>query len=197
VPNGVDYPAYAAACDEPGDLKRIPHPRIGYTGVLKKQIDWDLLLHLSAQHREWSFVFVGPVASHAEIAGAIAELSSRGNVHFLGAKSVHDLAAYPQHFDVCIMPYQKNDYTNHIYPLKLHEYLAVGKPVVASGIDAVREFASVIAIADSTNDWIGALANAIESGGVGTPRERRRVAEVNSWDERIDRLEAWLEALPQ
>jgi len=187
VPNGVDYAAYAAACDEPDDLKRIPHPRIGYTGVLKKQIDWELLLHLSAQHREWSFVFVGPVASHTEIAGAIAELSGRGNVHFLGAKSVHDLAAYPQHFDVCIMPYQKNDYTNHIYPLKLHEYLAGGRPVVGTPIRSLLDFSGIVRLADTGDDWSRALTAALapEAMSAKNVEARRSIARQHDWNKLV------------
>jgi len=59
-PNGVDYDAYAKAVPEPADLSSIPHPRIGYTGWIKRQLDWPLLVRLTQAHPEWSFVFVGP-----------------------------------------------------------------------------------------------------------------------------------------
>src|SRR5262249_12846752 len=106
IGQGVDYHSYATTAPEPGDIASIPHSRIGYAGVLKKQINWSLLLHLTQQHPEWSFVFIGPRAPHCEVSRAIYELAGRRNVHFLGLKTVHDLVVYPQHFDICIMPYQ-------------------------------------------------------------------------------------------
>jgi UDP-galactopyranose mutase len=59
VPNGVDYEAFASLVPEPDDVAAIPRPRIGYSGWIKKALDWPLLLKLSRQHPEWSFVFVG------------------------------------------------------------------------------------------------------------------------------------------
>ena len=138
MPNGVDYAAYSRLAPDPDDLAPIPHPRIGYTGTIKRQLNWDLLLTLVARHPEWSFVFVGPVNPHPDIDVAIKEMARRPNVHFLGFKTVEKLSAYPQHFDTCIMPYLANDYTKYIYPLKLHEYLASGTPVVGTRIRSLR-----------------------------------------------------------
>ena len=53
VPEGVDYRDYANTVTEPTDLALVPRPRIGYTGILKKQLDWPLLLNLTQQHPEW------------------------------------------------------------------------------------------------------------------------------------------------
>jgi glycosyltransferase involved in cell wall biosynthesis len=162
VPNGVDYEAYARIQPEPADLAAVPHPRIGYTGILKSTLDWDLLAWLSARHSDWSFVFVGPVARNQEIAGRIDALAARPNVHLLGAKSAQSLAAYPQHFDVCIMPYRSNCHSvKYGYPLKLHEYLAGGRPVVGTRIRSVDEFADVVALPSGPEEWSAALAGAL------------------------------------
>ncbi len=88
-------------------------------------------------------------------------MSSLGNVHFLGEKTVRDLAAYPQHFDVCIMPYLVNGYTDNVYPLKLHEYLASGRPIVGSPIRSLNEFHHAIALATTTDQWSAALSAAL------------------------------------
>jgi glycosyltransferase involved in cell wall biosynthesis len=119
-------------------------------------------------------------------------------VHFLGSKPHTDVPRYLQNVDVNVMCYRTSEggWWTDIYPLKLHEYLAVGKPVVASDIDAVREFSAVVAIAATTKDWIAALTKAIEGTGVGNVAERQLVAGMNSWDERVDTLERWFEALP-
>jgi SAM-dependent methyltransferase/glycosyltransferase involved in cell wall biosynthesis len=183
IPNGVDFEAYAKAAPEPGDLSAIPHPRIGYSGFIKKQLDWPLILALTSAHPEWSFVFVGPCSPHPEIAPIVQELSCRRNVHFLGGKSLPDLAAYSQHFDVCIMPYRVDGYTNQIYPLKMHEYLAGGQPVVGSPIRSLCHFSNVIALAASADEWDRALANALQPASrcPDAVAGRRTIAAAHDW----------------
>lgn len=161
LPNGVDYATYAAGHHEPADLAAIPHPRIGYTGFLKPQLDWDLLRRLISCHADWQFVFVGPRQRHASMAGVVRALARKSNVHFLGVKGVEELAAYPQHFDVCIMPYRMTPYTECIYPLKLHEYLAAGQPVIGTPIATLQEFADVVTLATSREEWSAAIAAAL------------------------------------
>src|SRR5262249_17399071 len=189
IPEGVDYQAYSKLVPEPVDIASIPRPRIGYTGMLKKQLDWSLLLSLALRHSSWSFVFVGPRSPHPEIRDTLEQLSRRSNVHFLGGKSVHELTAYPQHFDVCIMPYRTNDYTKYIYPLKLHEYLASGRPVVGSPIRSLQDFAFIIALARTIEEWSQALSDSLTPDASGSVQieARRSVARQYDW-ERLVRL---------
>jgi len=185
VPNGVDYDAYALPHAEPADLRSVPKPRIGYTGILKTQLDWPLLLQLARRHPEWSFVFVGPRnGSQTEILRWVETLLSLANVYFLGGKSPRSLASYPQHFDVAVMPYRVNSYTNHIYPLKLHEYLASGCPVVGSKIRSLSQLQDVVRLAGTADEWSAALSDALSpSARSGKAVERRRmVAKDHDWN---------------
>ena len=112
------------------------------------------------------------------------QMAQRPNVHFLGGKPTERLGAYPQNFDVCIMPYHLDDYTKYIYPLKLHEYLAGGRPVVSSPICSVMDFSDIVATASSVEDWSKAVQNAL-SKGENTPEkvaQRQKVAEQHDWD---------------
>jgi glycosyltransferase involved in cell wall biosynthesis len=187
VPNGVDYDDFASPKAEPEELKSVLRPRIGYSGFLKEQLDWDLLLHLSVRHPEWNFVFLGPVSSSLEKLAKMAELRTRANVYFLGAKPTRLVPSYIQHFDVCIMPYRQNDYTKYIYPLKLHEYLATGRPTVGTRIHSLEEFEGVVTLASSHDDWSEALAEALSPAGNDPDRvaKRRAVAEEHDWDLRV------------
>jgi glycosyltransferase involved in cell wall biosynthesis len=184
VPNGVDYEAYSSVRPEPLDLASIPHPRIGYTGFIKRHLDWQVLLSLSEKHREWSFVFVGPQSPHDDIVAIIQELRKRPNVHFLGPKPTHDLCAYPQYFDVCIMPYQANDYTKYVYPLKLHEYLASGRPTVGSRIRTLCEFANVVTLASTYEEWSAAIEDSLKPAANSPERRaaRQEVAREYDWE---------------
>jgi UDP-galactopyranose mutase len=190
IPNGVDFHAYAQVRAEPHDLAPIPKPRIGYTGWLKKHLDWPLLLHLSERHPDWSFVLVGPVSPHPEVLALIGQVKRRRNVYLLGDKSTEALASYPQHFDVCIMPYASNDYTNCIYPLKLHEYLAGGQPTVGTRIRSLENFAQVVTLALSPDEWSAAICEALGLGAQTSEKVRARqvVARRHDWHILVGRI---------
>jgi hypothetical protein len=184
VPNGVDYPAYATAHPEPDDLAAIPRPRIGYSGVLKSQLDWPLLFRLTELRPDWSFVFVGPIQQDPKVLTAVQRLAARPNVHLLGCKPAYQLPPYPQHFDVCVMPYRVTDYTRYIYPLKLHEYLASGRPVVGVPIPSLERFADVVTLARDAEGWTAALDAALTAAANSPEREaaRRAVARAHDWE---------------
>jgi glycosyltransferase involved in cell wall biosynthesis len=190
VPAGVDYWRYATPMPEPNELRQIPHPRIGYLGHLKRNLDWNLLLELSANHPYWSFVFVGPKSPHPEIDDAINEMSRRPNVHFLGGRPAERLGEYVQHFDVCTMPYVVDDYTKYIYPGKMHEYLASGNPVVSAPVHSVHEFQSVITIATNTQEWSVAIQDALSEreNTQGRRTARQAVASEYDWGRLVEKI---------
>ena len=190
ISNGVDYEAFATPVHEPADLESIPHPRLGYTGYIKKQIDWDMLLELAQRRPDWSFVFVGAKHVHPEIDAVLERLDALPNVHFLGEKPTSELSRYPQHFDVCLMPYRVNDYTKYIYPLKLHEYLATGRPVVSVPLPALRGSEHLVTIARGADEWEHAIGLELEPAAMDADRQRARRAEARShdWSAIADRI---------
>ena len=192
VPNGVDFAAFATARAEPADLAPIPRPRIGYSGFIKNQLDWPLLDALAARHPEWSFVFVGSVRGHAGLDATIEQLRQRPNVYFLGAKSTDALAAYAAHFDVAMLPYVRDDYTKYIYPLKLHEYAAAGRPIVGTSIRTLLDYPELVVLADDVDGWSAAIIRALrpESQSPVAAGARRAVAARHDWDVLTDRVAA-------
>jgi glycosyltransferase involved in cell wall biosynthesis len=203
LPNGVDLEAFdrskGNALAIPDDLARIPRPRLGYVGSLHPQVDYALVAELAAARPEWHFVFVGGrgTAVDARAAREIEQCEQRQNVHFIGERHRNDVPAYISNMDANLMVYRLADRTwiKAIYPLKLHEYLAAGKPVVSADIPSVREFAAVVRIASGKEDWLRALDQALQSGGTGTEAERLAVAASNTWDARVARLDEWFGAL--
>lgn len=190
LPNGVDYSLYTTRREEPPDLAAIPRPRIGYTGYLKPQLDWPLLRGLAEARPDWHFVFVGPVSRHADVREAVAAFAARPNVHVLPRKTQAELAAYPQHFDVCAMPYRIDRYSRSVYPLKLHEYLASGRPVVATPLEAVREFSHVVTAAQTVDEWVTAVERWLHpaTAAAVTAADRQSVARRFDWDDIVERL---------
>lgn len=184
APNGVDYALYAAPHPEPPDLARVPRPRIGVVGVVKKELDLRMLADLAGRHPQWSFVFIGPRGYVRGYEQDLARLEGYPNVHFLGAKPLDQLAAYTQHLDVGALCYRNDDFNRFIFPLKLNEFLAAGRPVVGTPIPILRQFAGTITLAGSVERWGAALAQALsaQSNAPEQLQRRRAVAERFDWD---------------
>lgn len=184
IPNGVDFDAYASGRDIPPDLACIPGPRIGYVGVIKSQLDLKLMLELARRLRNASFVFVGPLGVLGDKHMLWNQLSAMPNVHVLGNREPAMLPAYTQHLDVCLMCYEVTDYTNSIFPLKLNEYLAAGRPVVSSSIDAVLAFEPTVRIAATGDEWMRAIQSALADSEASDHqvRIRREMARAYDWN---------------
>jgi glycosyltransferase involved in cell wall biosynthesis len=201
VENGADYEAFALdppALREPHDLASIPHPRVGYTGALNRKVDFPLLLDLAIRHPQWHLVIVGALGNLDEVtASAVDGLRGQANVHFLGFKDHRELPHYVGHTDVNLLAYRLSPdlWTQGIYPLKLHEYLAAGKPVVSADLPSVRPFASVVDIVHSGGAWHAAIANALGGRGTGTVESRRATARGNGWEARGMALERRLQQM--
>lgn len=205
LPNGALVESFMdlAQCPCPADLSSIPHPRIGYVGSINIKVDLLLVAEIARRRPDWHWVFIGPVMSnrhegfpgYAEFQAGLATCDQLDNVHFLGAKPYYILPSYTTHMDVNTMCYRSvsGGWWTAIYPLKLHEYLAAGKPVVGTNLDVLQEFQSVVAIAETAEDWLRALSAAVDAGGTGTKHERQNVALQNSWDSRVEVLVGWLE----
>ncbi|HKQ25283.1 MAG TPA: glycosyltransferase [Burkholderiales bacterium] len=200
LPNGADVAAFEHARDTvaplPQDLGAIPSPRLGYVGSLHPQVDYGLIADLARRRPDWNFVFVGQVISSpdAQAEAERADYKDLPNVHFLGSKRIDEVPLYVANMDVNLMCYRLSDHMwiKAIYPLKLHEYLAVGRPVVSADLPSVRPFGEVVRIATDADDWEAAIEQALLKGGRGTPEQRRAVAENNSWDKRVQTLDLWL-----
>jgi glycosyltransferase involved in cell wall biosynthesis len=190
VPNGVDYQMYITPAPEPAELLGIPKPRIGYTGNLKTMLDWRLLLELSSMHPEWSFVFVGRMLDHSDVQQIRGELARRQNIYVVGPQPSDSIPSFVQHLDVCIMPYKVDGYTKYIYPLKLHEYLASGNPVVGSPIPALQAFKEVVLLASGSHEWSSMLTQALSPKENTSERRtaRQKVAACYDWDLLVEKL---------
>lgn len=200
LPNGVDILDYDLSVNgiarEPEDLRAIAHPRLGYVGSLVFTVDFELVAILASRHPQWHFIFVGAKGGKPDerLVAALNRCQALPNVHFLGRKHIREVAAYSMNMDANLMLYRISDgvWTQAGYPLKLHEYLAAGKPVISADLPAVRAFAHVVRIASNPSDWENAIREALESGGTATLAERRAVAAQNTWDMRVNTLHKWI-----
>jgi len=164
IGQGCVLAMYDAAVEHavPADLAAVPRPIIGYTGFLTEmRLDIDLLLTIAQARPHWNLVLIGP----EDDAFRRSTLHGLPNVFFLGSKRPDQLAAYLQHFDVCINPQLANELTEGNYPLKIDEYLAMGRPVVATHTRAMDLFASYTYLARTPADWLRLLEQALAEAG--------------------------------
>lgn len=195
-PHGVDVDHFGKGMLPPEPLPEIGIPRppvIGFFGVVEKYLDVDLLDYLAASRPEWTFLIIGRVAIPKE------QVPNRPNLLFVGPKPYESLPDYGRHFTVGIIPYRPTDFTYHANPLKLREYLAMGKPIVALRTPQTERFGDVIDVVTAREEWLQALDRA-----VATPQTselvaaRLRCIEQTSWDARLRSVWAivsrWMDA---
>ena len=203
IPNGADSQAFSNAGGEPAPkiLSAIPTPRIGYIGTINDKVDLPLLANIATARPDWHWCIAGNVVPlkyfRTDNMDALARCRSLDNVHFLGAYPTDQLPALVNHMNVNTLIYRTsgNGWWKNVSPLKLHEYLATGLPVVSADVSSVREFSAVVDVVNSQQAWIEALDRAISGLGRGSSTSRRKVAMENDWNERIDQLDIILTEL--
>jgi len=146
----------------PPSLASITPPIIGYFGLIDERTDQDLVEFLLICHPDWHIVFIGKSVVD------LARLSRYLNFTHLDAVSYQNLPCYAASFSVCLLPYVRTKLTDNINPLKLKEYLATGKPVVATALpEAVK-----------LEDWGVRIGNDHEA----VVRQIEEVLSKDTWD---------------
>ena len=164
-PSSIDREHFTqarTAIAEPEDQKHIPHPRLGFFGVVDERFDVELLDQISRNRPDYQYVIVGPVV---KIDPGI--LPQRENIHYLGAKSYQELPAYIAGWDVALLLFAQNESTRFISPTKTPEYLAAGKPVVSTPIrDVVTPYGQMglVRIAGDAQEFTAAIDDLLKSG---------------------------------
>lgn len=196
--SSVDAAHFAPKPDGPADhpaQAALPHPRLGYCGVIDERVDVPLIAAMADAHPEWQIVMVGPVAKIAP-----ESLPQQANIHWLGQQGYTDLPQFMAGWDVCLLPFALNESTQFISPTKTLEYMAAGKPSVSTRIrDVADPYGHVVAIADSADEFIQAcekvLAQTPEQIAT-SEREMRAIVAGTSWDRTANAIRALIESLP-
>lgn len=184
-PSSVDAAHFAQAKNgifEPDDQTHLPHPRLGYFGVIDERMDLGLLSQLAATHPDWQIVMIGPVVKIDP-----ADLPQHPNIHYLGQRPYSDLPAYLHGWDVCLLPFARNRATQFISPTKTLEYMAAEKPIVSTPITDVAEpYGEIVYLGSSAAEFVAACERALTAPAAERAQRTARMRAVlrrTSWDE--------------
>jgi UDP-galactopyranose mutase len=182
-----------AIVEEPEDQADLPHPRLGFYGVIDERLDLGLLDYVAEARPAWHIVLVGPVVKIDP-----ATLPRRSNIHYIGQRSYQQLPGYLAGWDVCLLPFARNDATKFISPTKTLEYMAAERPIVSTPITDVAEpYGDIVYLADTPPAFLSACEAALRE----TPEERefrtgrmRQVLTGTSWEVTVRAMEKLLTA---
>ena len=160
-PSGVERAHFATALErrtpEAPALAGMPHPRIGFYGVIDERMDLDLLRQAAALRPQYQWIMVGPTAKIDA-----ADLPQAPNIHYPGKQEYAALPGFLKGFDVCMMPFALNDSTRFISPTKTLEYMAAHKPVVSTPItDVAGPYGHIVHLAATAEEFVAAVDAAL------------------------------------
>ena len=203
LPGGVDTDHFdpSQVTAPPPEVAALPRPRVGFVGTIDDRLDVSLLARCAKALPAATIVLVGPVKRHRV---DLRPLRGLGNVRFLPPCPHSQVPAIVEAFDVCLIPYRVNEYTSGLSPVKLYEYLAMGKPVVATNLPYLRREAAHIRIGETPQEFLAEVRAALvprSMGALGSSpstqeREKwRAVAQAHSWERQVSEIERRLEPL--
>lgn len=169
----------------PSEFKDIPFPVIGYVGSLTTlRLDISLLEHIANQRKNWSVVLVGPEDEDFKK----SSLHNLPNVYFLGRKEGSELPNYVKGFDVAMNPQLTNNLTIGNYPRKIDEYLAMGKPIIATKTKAMEMFKDVVYLGTTKDEYIDLIDKALTENSEELAKKRIHVAKSHTWTNNVSAI---------
>ena len=188
VPNAVNFELFKKATLPetlvPPEFVGMKRPVVGYVGMFYPDlIDIELVEHI-AKKLDYSFVFIGRKLGNF----GLERLERLGNIHFLGFKEPDALPSYLKAIDVCIMPSRQSSLMEAVFPLKLFEYLAAGKPVVAIRTAELEPYSRVISLVDTAEEFLESIKACLQNNSDARIKERVDAARANTWEARVETL---------
>jgi len=184
--HGVDYDLFASAQSDamiPDALKRVPRPIAGFFGGIDSHTsDLPFMEQVVDLLPDVSFVFVGRASTD------IAVLEAKPNVWMLGQKPYEQVPHYGKSFDLCFMSWHRNEWITMCNPIKLKEYLALGKPVVSTPFDELEKYLDVVYKAGTPLEFAACIRQALEEDTPAKTRQRRVRVQQASWESKAQRV---------
>jgi protoporphyrinogen oxidase len=198
-PSSVEKEHFGRARDASIDHREqrdLPHPRLGYFGVIDERFDPVSVSLLADGHPDWQIILVGPVVKIDP-----ATLPRRKNIHYMGQRPYSELPEFLAGWDVCLLPFAINESTRYISPTKVLEYMVAEKPIVSTPVvDVVEPYGHIVHIGRHSQSFVDACERALADRGPARAKRiamMRNVVEATSWDSTVSKMTALIAAAQQ
>ena len=183
APHGVDAALFRSTSDPllpiaPG-TRHLRRPIVGFFGLIEEWIDLDLIAELAERRPGWTFLLIGRLAVDARRAKSLR------NIVFAGPQPYRSLPSWAKAFDVAIIPYRLTRQVVNSAPLKIREYLATGKPVVAVPAPEIERFAGLVRIASGPEQFISQIEDALVNDTDADRARRIEATAAMTWEARV------------
>jgi len=190
--HGVDFDHFVKAQDPkleiPADAASLPRPIIGFFGLIERWIELSLVRYLAEQRPNWTFLMIGRIAVPEN------EVPRLPNIHYLGRRPYETLPAYGKAFTAAIIPYHLTQQVINSNPIKLREYLAMGKPIVSVSTPEIDKFREFVSIARTREEFLAHLDRAVAQGLTAEQIERQTaLAATMTWDANLKKVMSMVE----
>lgn len=176
----------------PKDISKMQKPIVGYIGaLLSLRLDIKVLEYIAETRPDWSLVLVGPEDEQFRS----SRLHQLNNVFFLGNKPENELPSYLNQFDVAINPQIISPVTVGNYPRKIDEYLAMGKPTVATKTEAMSVFSDYTYLAENKEDYVVCIEKALREDNEQLRLQREEFAKQHTWENNVREISKAVDAI--
>lgn len=166
----------------PKDIQEIGKPIIGYIGGLTERVNYSLLKKIALRLNNASIVLIGKRQHN------LGQIEKLPNVHLLGIKNYEELPFYLKHFNVCLIPYHVNKLMEAVDPIKLREYLCLGKPVVSVNLPEVRKYNGLVYIGMDERSFVKKVEEALNEDNAILNEKRIKAARKSDWSVKINQI---------
>lgn len=191
IGHGVDFDFFANAAKSkhiPEDITKIARPIVGFYGdFCERTSDMELLEYVVERLPNLSFVFIGSISAD------ISRFNRFGNVYFFGRKSYKEIPNYGKEFDVAIMPWNNSKWIEFCNPVKIKEFLALGKPVVSTYYPEIEPYSDVVYVARDYDGFVSCIRKAVEERDLAKAKERQERVRNETWDSKVEQIRAAIE----
>lgn len=183
VPNGVDIQSFLQTGNRtPEEIRDLSGSILGVVGTFDERIDIGLISFVLENIQDATLLLVGPIRIN------MGNLVNHPRLFLAGKRQYEEIPSFIKTFDVALIPYRVNEVTRAVYPVKLHEYLILGKPVVSTDLPEVRQFSDLVWIANTKEQFVRSIRLALNEKDELMTQERIKIARENSWEQRVSRI---------
>ena len=187
LPNGVNINKFFKNFKKRSYNAKKPF-KIGYVGAIRDILDQKLILSISKKFPKDKIYLLGPILTDCK------ELKNKKNLIFLGEKKHEEVLFYLKKFNIGIIPYKVNKFTNSINPLKIYEYISAGLPVVSTKISAVKFLLKKqknlsIFVSESNKQFLNHILKIKNRYRSIDKKTAKKFGYQNSWNNRFNILE--------